>query len=171
MAAGSKPPHKDFYPLTFFTARGERCAREEQHGLLQQRWVTPTLTRNWAFVVVCSSDPLCIYAGIGVNRPYFRLNGCMNVLDHYHWESFGNALLSLCRCWDSWAGGGDEEEVACGLGEAGRGKYRRGLALRRPGLPNQSRTPQKEDARGQRGESAQCPGWVKDARSTVYFNM
>lgn len=23
MASGKQPPHKDFYPLTFFTARGE----------------------------------------------------------------------------------------------------------------------------------------------------
>lgn len=49
--------------------------------------VTPTLTRNLVFAVVCSSDPLCNCAGIGVNRPYFRLNGCIGPIPlRIRWE-------------------------------------------------------------------------------------
>lgn len=60
MASGKQPPHKDFYPLTFFTARGEDVQEKNSTAYYNNAEVTPILTRNRVFVVVCASDLLGI---------------------------------------------------------------------------------------------------------------
>lgn len=84
MASGKQPPHKDFYPLTFFTARGEDVQEKNSTAYYNNAEVTPTQPLTSCCFLISSVTYSFQCTRFGANWPNIGVTRCMGVLDCYH---------------------------------------------------------------------------------------